>query len=67
MALSGWTALVHFAAGETKVVTVFETPTDGIELVGDFPKGWIARDVKFRDGELEGHEFQLELRAERSE
>jgi hypothetical protein len=67
MALSGWTALVHFAAGETRVVTVFETPTDGIELVGDFPKGWIAREVKFRDGELGGKEFQLELRAERSE
>jgi hypothetical protein len=67
MALSGWTALVHFTADETKVVTVFETPTDGMELVGDFPKGWIARDVEFREGEFEGKEFQLELRAERSE
>lgn len=67
MALSGWTALVHFADDETKVVTVFETPTDGGELVGDFPKGWIARDVEFREGEFEGKEFQLELRAERSE
>jgi hypothetical protein len=67
MALSGWTALVHFADDETMVVTVFETPTDGVELVGDFPKGWIARDVEFREGEFEGKEFQLELRAERSE
>jgi hypothetical protein len=38
-----------------------------VELVGDFPKGWIARDVRFREGEFEGKEFQLELRAERSE
>jgi hypothetical protein len=67
MALSGWTALVHFTAGDTKVVTVFETPTDGVELVGDFPKGWIAKDVNFREGEFEGKDFQLELRAERSE
>jgi hypothetical protein len=66
MALSGWTALVHFATDETKVVTVFETPTDGVELVG-LPEGWIARDVKFREGEFEGKEFQLELQAERSE
>jgi hypothetical protein len=50
MALSGWTALVHFAADET-----------------DFPKGWVARDVKFREGEFEGKGFQIELRAERSE
>ena len=39
---------------------------DGVELVGDFPKGWIARDEKFREGEFEGKDFQLELRAERS-
>jgi hypothetical protein len=67
MAMSGWTALVHFPADDTKVVTVFETPTDGVELVGNFPKRWIARDVKFREGEFEGQEFQLELRAERAE
>ena len=64
--LSGWDALVHFP-DETKVVTVFETPRDGAELVGDFPKGWIARDVKFREGDLEGEEFQLELQAKRAE
>jgi hypothetical protein len=64
--LSGWGALVHFP-DQTKVVTVFETPEDGAELIGNFPKGWIARDVKFREGELEGQEFQLELRATRAE
>lgn len=63
--IPSWVALVHFADGTTKVVTLFEVPQRGDELVGLVDRGWIVAEISVREGEIEGQSYQYEITAKR--
>jgi len=61
MGIPGWSALVHFDDERTKVVTVFEMPQIGKELVGDISEEWIVKNVKPGGEEMEGQSVSVEV------